>query len=107
MAETHAVVIGGSLAGLCAARVLADAFDRVTVVERDTLPHGPLERSGAPQARHVHAMLIRGQRELDALFPGFSAEVLAGGGLSLDLGCTLAQLRRQGWIEPYATNMPV
>jgi 2-polyprenyl-6-methoxyphenol hydroxylase-like FAD-dependent oxidoreductase len=107
MAETHAVVIGGSLAGLCAARVLAGAFDRVTVVERDTLPHGPLERGGAPQARHVHAMLIRGQRELDALFPGFSADVLAGGGLSLDLGCTLAQLRREGWIEPYATNMPV
>jgi 2-polyprenyl-6-methoxyphenol hydroxylase-like FAD-dependent oxidoreductase len=107
VAETHAVVIGGSLAGLCAARVLADAFDRVTVVERDALPHGPIERGGAPQARHVHAMLMRGQRELDALFPGFSADVEAGGGLSLDLGCTLAQLRMQGWIEPYATNMPV
>jgi phytoene dehydrogenase-like protein len=29
----HAVVIGGSMAGLLAARVLADHFDRVTILE--------------------------------------------------------------------------
>ncbi|HAC47474.1 MAG TPA: hypothetical protein DCF65_15610, partial [Chloroflexi bacterium] len=28
----HAIVIGGSMAGLLAARVLADHFDRVTIV---------------------------------------------------------------------------
>ena len=29
----HAIVLGGSIAGLLAARVLADAYDQVTVVD--------------------------------------------------------------------------
>ena len=33
--EKHAVVLGGSLAGLLAARVLADHFGHVTLIERD------------------------------------------------------------------------
>ncbi|EUA56298.1 NAD(P)-binding Rossmann-like domain protein [Mycobacterium intracellulare 1956] len=37
-ARDHALVIGGSIAGLCAARVLSDAYSRVTVYERDELP---------------------------------------------------------------------
>ena len=46
----HAVVLGGSMAGLLAARVLADAFARVTVVERDRYPQAPQSRRGVPQA---------------------------------------------------------
>ena len=33
----HAVVIGGSMAGLLAARVLSDHFAQVTIIERDNL----------------------------------------------------------------------
>ncbi|MBW4554318.1 MAG: hypothetical protein KME35_24935 [Aphanocapsa sp. GSE-SYN-MK-11-07L] len=40
-AENHAIVIGGSIAGLLAARVVSDRFDCVTVVERDQLPALP------------------------------------------------------------------
>ena len=57
----HAVVVGGSMAGLLAARVLAAHFDRVTIVERDALPATPTFRKGVPQARHVHVLLGRGQ----------------------------------------------
>ena len=47
----HAVVIGASIAGLCAARVLSDFYDRVTVFERDDLPDGTGEpRGGARRA---------------------------------------------------------
>ena len=49
----HAIVIGGSMAGLLAARVLAAHFDRVTILERDSFPEGPEFRKGVPQARHV------------------------------------------------------
>ena len=45
----HAVVLGASMGGLLAARVLADFYDRVTVVERDSLPTGPVNRRGVPQ----------------------------------------------------------
>ena len=34
-----AVVVGASMAGLCAARVLADRFRSVIVLDRDELPH--------------------------------------------------------------------
>src|SRR6185295_10378685 len=49
-AGRHAVVIGGSIGGMLAARVLSEHFDAVTVVERDRLPEGSefriLYRSG-------------------------------------------------------------
>ncbi len=70
MADGHALVIGGSLAGLSAGRVLADFFERVTVLDRDVFPETVADRSGVPQGRHVHALLARGRRELERLFPG-------------------------------------
>jgi 2-polyprenyl-6-methoxyphenol hydroxylase-like FAD-dependent oxidoreductase len=93
----HAVVIGGSLAGLCAASALAVHFRRVTVIERDALPDDARLRAGAPQARHVHVLLQRGRRDLEALFPGFEQALLAAGALDLDFGLTFAVLRQHGW----------
>ena len=58
----HAVVIGGSIAGLLAARVLADHFAQVTIVERDELPDAPRSRRGAPQDGHFHALMAAGSR---------------------------------------------
>lgn len=100
MSERTAVVLGASIAGLCAARALADHADHVVVVERDTLPAGVEDRSGVPQARHVHQLLIRGRRELEALFPGFEAGVLGGGGLEIDFLRDFATLRPTGWWRP-------
>ena len=54
---SHAVVIGGSLAGMLAARVLSDHFDQVTIIERDRFPDEPISRPGLPQARHLHVLL--------------------------------------------------
>jgi len=93
----NAVVLGGSLAGLCAARVLADHFERVTVIERDELPDAVVDRAGVPQGRHVHAMLERGRRELERLFPGFDAFVLERGALVLNFGTDFAVLRQTAW----------
>jgi len=80
----HAVVVGAGVAGLSAARVLADGFDEVTVVDRDTLPDTPVARRGVPQSGHIHVLLVAGQATLDDLCPGFGADVLAGGGLLID-----------------------
>lgn len=80
----HAVVIGASMAGLVAARVLADHFDRVTVVERDRLPSEPVVRAGVPQARHVHVLLLNGARLLEGLFPGLDDRLHAAGCPQLD-----------------------
>ncbi|CAM2918234.1 2-polyprenyl-6-methoxyphenol hydroxylase-like oxidoreductase [Mycobacterium intermedium] len=79
----HAVVLGASMGGLMAARVLADFYDRVTVVERDNLPVDPVNRRGVPQGRLIHTCLARLMRELDDMFPGLRADLLAAGATSL------------------------
>lgn len=75
----HAVVLGASMAGLLAARVLSESFSQVTVIERDVLPDEPSGRRGVPQGRHLHALLSRGAQVLDDLFPGFTKQVAGAG----------------------------
>ena len=64
---------------MCAARVLSDFYDRVTVFERDDLPDGPAHRSAVPQGRHVHLLMARGAQELDTHFPGLLDDMVAAG----------------------------
>jgi 2-polyprenyl-6-methoxyphenol hydroxylase-like FAD-dependent oxidoreductase len=75
----HVVVLGAGMAGLLAARVLADAYQRVTVVERDLLPEMPSNRKGIPQGRHAHLLVPRGAQILNELFPGLLDDLVAGG----------------------------
>ena len=44
----QALVLGGSMAGLLAARTLSDFYDTVTVVERDDLQKASVGRRGVP-----------------------------------------------------------
>jgi 2-polyprenyl-6-methoxyphenol hydroxylase-like FAD-dependent oxidoreductase len=81
-AGEHAVVIGASVAGLLAARVLADAYERVTIVERDELPAIGNGRRAVPQGSHAHVMLASGQRAIEELLPGITDELCAAGAQS-------------------------
>ena len=65
-----AVVIGGSMAGLLAARVLADRYENVVLVERDSLATAGENRRGVPQGRHTHGLLAGGREALENLFSG-------------------------------------
>ncbi|MGV0787887.1 FAD-dependent monooxygenase [Mycolicibacterium sp. XJ2] len=80
----RAVVLGASMAGLLAARVLADSYRTVTVVERDALPTEPTPRRGVPQGRLIHALLARGAQVLDELLPGILDELVADGAVRWD-----------------------
>ncbi|MFB6089723.1 MAG: FAD-dependent oxidoreductase [Halobellus sp.] len=82
--DGHAVVVGASMAGLLAGRVLADAFDEVTVLDRDPLPDERVARRGVPQANHVHALLEPGRVMLEDLFPGYGDDLRAEGGVVMD-----------------------
>lgn len=75
----HAIVIGASIAGLCAAQVLSARYDRVTVFERDELPSAPANRPAVPQGRHLHLLMARGAQELGNLFPGLLEDMVAAG----------------------------
>src|SRR6266481_2579548 len=79
----QAVVFCAGMGGLAAAGVLAEHFERVVVLERDTLPSDAVHRAGTPQSRHIHALLAGGQRALDELFPGFEQDLARAGAVPL------------------------
>jgi 2-polyprenyl-6-methoxyphenol hydroxylase-like FAD-dependent oxidoreductase len=71
-----AIVIGGSMAGLLAARILAESYGEVLILERDACPTEAQPRKGVPQGQHAHAVLARGQQILEELFPGLMQRLL-------------------------------
>jgi len=79
----QAVVVGAGMGGLAAAGALADHFERVVVLERDTLPLDAAHRAGTPQSRHIHGLLAGGQRALGELFPGFEQDLARAGAVPL------------------------
>jgi 2-polyprenyl-6-methoxyphenol hydroxylase-like FAD-dependent oxidoreductase len=84
MKGKHAVVIGASLSGLLAARVLSEHFERVTVLERDEMPALGQGRKGVPQGAHAHGLLGRGREILEGFFPGLTQNLVALGATSKD-----------------------
>ena len=81
----RAIVIGASMSGLLAARVLSNHFRQVVVFERDRLPETSAQRKGVPQGRHTHGLLASGGRALEALFPNLSKELVELGAVCGDL----------------------
>src|SRR5579859_548862 len=79
----HALVIGGSMAGLLAARVLSEHFERVTIIERDHLIDDVQPRKGVPQGRHVHTLLAGGAALLGEYFPDLFAALAQDGAVPL------------------------
>lgn len=77
--SSSAVVIGASMGGLLAARAISRHFDRVIVVDRDSLPGTATVRKGVPQAAHAHGLLASGYRVMDAYFPGMMDDLAAQG----------------------------
>lgn len=80
----NGVVIGASIAGLLFGRVLADFYERVTILERDPLDQECDARKGVPQGRHVHVVLVGGANAIQFLFPGFFDELAKGGAVVAD-----------------------
>jgi 2-polyprenyl-6-methoxyphenol hydroxylase-like FAD-dependent oxidoreductase len=81
----RAVVLGASMAGLLAARVLAERFAEVLLLERDVLDADAKPRKGTPHAVHPHGLLARGREVMEELFPGFTQALVDQGALLGDL----------------------
>ena len=81
----HAIVVGGSIAGLLAARVLTDHFEQVSLIERDALPTQAEQRRGVPQGRHTHGLLASGCNVLEKLFPGITQALVKAGAVAHDI----------------------
>ena len=94
----RAIVIGGGVAGLLTARVLADYFREVTVVERDFRTAQPAFRRGAPQGQHAHLLLDTGMRIIERYFPGVRAALIHAGATNLNAGLDIRH--RQDGVRP-------
>jgi flavin-dependent dehydrogenase len=81
---SHAIVIGGSMAGLLTSRILLNHFERVTLIERDVYPEKPDYRPGVAQARQLHQLMVRANIILESLFPGIEQELLNLGAEQID-----------------------
>ncbi|MEC4020616.1 NAD(P)/FAD-dependent oxidoreductase [Streptomyces sp. H27-D2] len=105
-AGNRAVIVGGGYAGLVTARVLADRFGEVTLIEQDGIVPYPTHRRGTPQSRHPHALLARGAHILEQLFPGLRAELSEKGAPVCDFG-HFPMLYPTGWSPRVPTGLPL
>ncbi|MEU4212941.1 FAD-dependent monooxygenase [Streptomyces sp. NPDC026206] len=94
----RAVVLGGGMAGMLAAAVLADHVGEVVVVERDRLPARALARPGLPQARHAHLLMSGGARTVESLLPGTLGRWVAAGARRIAMPADLVALSPPGWL---------
>ncbi len=103
----HAIVMGGSIAGLAAAAALARRFARVTILERDGDPCGAHPHRGAPQINHTHVLLTRGRRALEGLLPGLFESMAASGAKPIDFGQDAKWFQHGSWRVPFHSEQMV
>ena len=99
-----AIVMGASIAGLWTARALANHFDEVLILERDHLPDGPEYRSGAPQARQFHTLLLSGKQQMQIWFPGLEEELISAGAIPYDLTGDIQMRIRNRWYPQFPSG---
>jgi 2-polyprenyl-6-methoxyphenol hydroxylase-like FAD-dependent oxidoreductase len=97
MNQTQAVVLGGSIAGLLAARILSDVFEQVIVLDRDCLPTTPTARRGVPQSVQPHVLFTQGYRILNDLFPQIGDDLHAAGAVPIDWGQEFFYFSQGDW----------
>ncbi len=101
----RAIVVGGGIAGLVAARVLSDHVAEVVIVDRDRLVADGGSRSGTPQAAHVHVLLRRGFVELARIFPGLDARLADVGAMGIDWTRDVQTITPAGTAPRFASGI--
>jgi 2-polyprenyl-6-methoxyphenol hydroxylase-like FAD-dependent oxidoreductase len=100
-----AVVLGASVAGLLAARLLSESYRDVVLVDRDELSGATGPRRTVPQGRHIHGLLARGQQVLEELFPGLTKELEELGVPVCDFGTGLSWYFKGRMIQKAETGL--
>ncbi len=97
----HAIVLGGSIAGLFSARILSDYFDHVTLIERDVYSETPELRKGVPQAQHAHALMGRGYNVMADFMPSIADDLANNGALTMDTGLQVRAFNFGAWGKTF------
>ena len=67
--NSRVVIVGGGIAGLSAAKVLANQFNEVLLIEGQS----------PAQSQHLHVLLKSGQQSLERIFPGIRDKLTQSG----------------------------
>jgi 2-polyprenyl-6-methoxyphenol hydroxylase-like FAD-dependent oxidoreductase len=78
------------------ARVLADYFDAVTVLEQDHIASQPALHKSIPQGNHIHGLLLGGQQVMASLYPGFLDTLDTLGAVRCRIGTELVYYHPKG-----------
>jgi len=100
-----AIVIGGSIAGLLAARVLSDHFEEVILIERDRYTDDDQVRNGTPQANHIHLLLVKGKEILQDFFPDLERELIENGANKIDFLNDGRFCLPSGWAQRFESGV--
>jgi 2-polyprenyl-6-methoxyphenol hydroxylase-like FAD-dependent oxidoreductase len=103
----HAIVMGGSLAGLLTARVLSKHFERVTIIEKDRVNDRPESRPGQPQTQHLHGLLAKGLQIMTDYFPDLPAALVEHGAIINDFGESMRWYIYGGYRSQFKVGFPI
>ena len=105
MVSKKAIVIGGSIAGLLAARILSDHFEEVVLIEKDRFSEDGKVRNGTPQANHIHLLLARGKEILLDYFPDLEREMIESGANKIDFLNDGKFYLPSGWAQRFESGV--
>jgi 2-polyprenyl-6-methoxyphenol hydroxylase-like FAD-dependent oxidoreductase len=103
--QQAAVIIGGGIAGLLAARVLCGHFKEVIIMEKDKYPSQAGPRNGTPQSNHIHVLLIKGKEILLKLFPNLEGKLVAKGAHIVNLTNDVDYYIGTGYSIKFESNL--
>ena len=90
-----AIVVGGGIAGLAAAQVLSERFDKVQVYEGDE----------PAQSHHLHVLLKSGQDALERIFPGIRQQLQLKGCPQIDWALDTVWENQDGEFPRYESSV--
>ncbi len=99
------MVVGGSMAGLLAARALSDVFSQVTLIERDRLGDGPESRKGQPHTRQLHGLLSQGARIMLGYFPDLLDSLASAGAFVGDMAESMIWYVNGGYRTRFCSGL--
>ncbi|HKY92719.1 MAG TPA: FAD-binding oxidoreductase [Nevskiaceae bacterium] len=102
-----AVIVGGSIAGMAAAKALSAQFEKVVVLEKDGPHHRREGRPGASQGWHLHHILTAGQIELERLFPGIIDDMVREGAFKVDMAAQYRIRLAGAWKKPCDSTIEI
>ena len=105
MVSKKAIVIGGGIAGLLAARVLSNHFEEVILIEKDNYPDDGKIRNGTPQANHVHVLLVKGKEILQDFFPELEMDLIKHGASKIDFLDDSRYRLPSGWAPKFNSGI--